>query len=73
MPLSRKSGRATQHGEGGNLVLQQESIQKFELGIFSAGKEVYINGLTKLGEFANLLFGVVFFFYHKKSLHWRAA
>jgi len=73
MPLSRKSGRAAQHGEGGNLVLQQESIQKFELGIFSAGKEVFINGLTKLGEFANLLCGVVFFFCHKKSLHRWAA
>ena len=54
--------------KGGNLIFHQEGIQKFELGILPLCKAVIVNGLTKLDEFANLLFGVIFF-NHKKSLH----
>jgi hypothetical protein len=47
---------------------QQDGIQKLKLCVFSSFKAVFVNGLTKLNEFANLPFGAIFFD-HEKSLY----
>lgn len=50
------------------MFFQQEGIQKFKLRIFSSFNAVFVDGLTKLGEFTNLLVDVIFFD-QKESLH----